>query len=429
MQSVDAIVVLMMENRSFDHYLGTLRSDTGYAARAMVDGLLGTESNPDPTTGNKPLFVFPTSNRTPKDPPHGWDACHAQWNGGRNDGFVKAHAGAGSERGEVMGFHDRQSIPFYYALADRFTVCDRWFASVMGPTWPNRFYLHSASSFGKKDNSPITDGKVPTVWERLRDKGMRGKNYSASLVAFYSGGYIGKTAAGTSPVTRMDEFFQNAKAGALPPFSIIDPDFLTNDDHPSHDINLGQAFMATVVQAIAQSPQWSRTLLVITYDEHGGFYDHVPPPKVPDERAMSGFDQLGFRVPTLIAGPYAKPGFVSSVQYDHTSVLAHIEKMFKLRPLSMRDTAAASLDDAIDQDRLARRDPAPPISLPPILIDAAEVEKACEQAPHLGPPSDILALADTGYFGKLDLRHRQRELLYAIGDRLEKYGMGGIRRG
>jgi len=111
------------------------------------------------------------------------------------------------------------------------------------------------------------------------------------------------------------------------------------------------------------------------------------------------------------------------------SVLAHIEKMFKLRPLSMRDTAAASLDDAIDQDRLARREPAPPISLPPILIDAAEVEKACEQAPHLGPPSDILALADTGYFGKLDLRHRQRELLYAIGDRLEKYGMGGIRRG
>jgi len=401
MQSVDAIVVLMMENRSFDHYLGTLRSDTGYAASAMVDGLLGTESNPDPTTGNKPLFVFPTSNRTPKDPPHGWDACHAQWNSGRNDGFVKAHAGAGSERGEVMGFHNRQSIPFYYALADRFTVCDRWFASVMGPTWPNRFYLHSASSFGKRDNSPITDGKVPTVWERLRDKGMRGKNYSASLVAFYSGGYIGKTAAGTSPVTRMDEFFQNAKAGALPPFSIIDPDFLTNDDHPSHDINLGQAFMATVVQAIAQSPQWSRTLLVITYDEHGGFFDHVPPPTIADER--DEFRQLGFRVPTIVIGPTVRAGQVVHTTFDHASIAATLKTRFDIASLGPRMDAAADLSSCIDPGRL--HDPAPPpTGLPKIKVDLRAALASTRTNVNSQP--ELQALASSGLIAQTELDQR-----------------------
>lgn len=417
------IVVLCMENRSYDHFFGS---------RALLekrggDGLVAGMANVD-KDGNR-LEIFHAKMPCVADPPHGWTQSRAQFNGGKNDGFVTAYqASHGVTVGpEVMGYETRAELPVSYALADASTVCDRWFCSLMGPTWPNRMYLHAAQSGGLTENKlPVGGLPFPSIYHRLDEAGVKWGYYYGNVpfLALWS-------ELGNRPEVKPleNDFYNDAEAGTLPPVVFLDPAFNANDDHPPLPTLWGQQLVASVYGALARSPQWPNTLLVITYDEHGGFYDHVPPPKVPDERAMSGFDQLGFRVPTLIAGPYAKPGFVSSVQYDHTSVLAHIEKMFKLRPLSMRDTAAASLDDAIDQDRLARRDPAPPISLPPILIDAAEVEKACEQAPHLGPPSDILALADTGYFGKLDLRHRQRELLYAIGDRLEKYGMGGIRRG
>jgi hypothetical protein len=173
------------------------------------------------------------------------------------------------------------------------------------------------------------------------------------------------------------------------------------------------------------------TLLVITYDEHGGFFDHVSPPQVPDDRTPDGFNQLGFRVPTLLAGPYVKPGYVSSVPYDHTSVLSHIEKMFKLKPLTTRTAAAAPLDDAIDQDRLSRRDPAPPIKLPAITISDSMVESACQHIAKLrqAQPSDINLLADTGFFGALDRRSRERELFLAIAKRQSQYTASFSRSG
>jgi phospholipase C len=309
---IDAIVVLMMENRSFDHYLGSLVSDPKYPGKRRPDGLNGRESNPDPS-GN-PVTVFRMDNFTPEDPPHGWDACHRQWNGGKNDGFVKAHAGR--SQSEVMGFHDRAQIPLYYALADRFTVCDRWFCSVMGPTWPNRFYLHAGTSGGKKDNSSYLIGGPTTLFERMKEKGRSAKNYFVGPVAWYMGAYPSKLFA-LNPCVKIDEFFSDCRNGTLPAFSIIDPDFLTNDDHPSHNIQLGQALIASVVAAIAQSPQWARTLLCITYDEHGGFHDHVPPPTAPDE--LADFQQLGFRVPTLLIG-----GTVRSAHVESTPVRSHL---------------------------------------------------------------------------------------------------------
>jgi len=368
---IDAVVVLMMENRSFDHYLGSLRSDMGYPGRAAVDGLRGDETNPDPA--GKLVKVFRTSNRTPKDPPHGWGACHAQWNIGKNDGFIQQHAaaGAGSEQTEVMGYHDRTSIPFYYSLADRYTVCDRWFASVLGPTWPNRYYLHAGTSFGKKDNSPIFDGRVQTVWDRLRAKGVSGKNYQGGLAAFYSGGFIGKVLTGKSPVARLEKFFQDAAAGTLPAFSMIDPDFTTNDDHPSHDIQLGQAFMATIVQAIAKSPQWPRTLLCITYDEHGGFFDHVPPPTIADDRAE--FRQLGFRVPALCIGATVKAGQVNHTLFNHVSVAATLKTRFGIDSLGTRMDASADLSSCIDP-ALVHSPAAPPLDLPKVKVSLAAAE-------------------------------------------------------
>ena len=145
---VDTIVVLMMENRSFDHFLGSLSMRESMA----VEGLTGSESNPDPQ--GRPVMPFQLDDFTPADPPHSWDPSHAQWNMGANDGFVKAHAGA--NQNDVMGYHVRSQLPSIYGLADQFAICDHWFASVMGPTWPNRFHLHGGTSKGIKSNLPAT---------------------------------------------------------------------------------------------------------------------------------------------------------------------------------------------------------------------------------------------------------------------------------
>jgi phospholipase C len=358
---IDTIIVVMMENRSFDHYFGRLRGDRTYAAADRVDGLRGGESNPD--LNGKLVASFPLTTFTAQDPPHGWNACHAQWNGGKNDGFVRAHAGP--NQAEVMGYYDRSQIPFFYALCDHFTLCERWFASVMGPTWPNRFYLHATTSLGKKDNTPFVVGGPATVWERLKAQGLAGKNYGNG-VAFYTGGFLGKALAGNSPVARFDDFLKDAKAGTLPPFAMIDPDYLSADDHPAHDIRLGQAFLSTIFQALAQSPQWSRSLLVITYDEHGGFFDHVAPPRTEDPDP--DFRQLGFRVPAIVAGPTVRQGFLNSVQLEHCSVAATLRTRNGIASLGPRMDAAADLSSCIDPWRVGKPAP-PPMDLPKVTVN------------------------------------------------------------
>jgi len=341
LSTVDAIVVLMMENRSFDHYLGALKSDATYAHKATVTGLTGTESNPSPSGAAIPVFKL--NNFTPADPPHSYDACHAQWNNGKNDGFVKAHAGRSEN--EVMGFHDRTQLPFYYWLADNYTVCENWFASVMGPTWPNRFYLHAATSSGKTGNTPFITGGPDTIWEKLRSSGKTYKNYTASVVAWYTGGFVGKLLS-LNPVKQISEFFADAKNGTLPNFSIIDPDFTSNDDHPDHDIRQGQAFVASIYKALADSPQWKRVLFVITYDEHGGFFDHVAPPTTVDQ--LADFKQLGFRVPAFVIGPTVRRGHLESTTFEHVSVLSTVKTRFGVTALNQRMANARELSVCID---------------------------------------------------------------------------------
>jgi phospholipase C len=174
------------------------------------------------------------------------------------------------------------------------------------------------------------------------------------------------------------EFFDDAEKGRQQPVTFIDPGFGLNDDHPPHHPVLGQQFLASVYSALAASPHWKNLLLVVTYDENGGFFDHVPPPTAADERADLGFDQLGFRVPTLVAGPYVKQGYVSSEIYDHTSALKHIKNAFGLPPLTMRSEAALDLTDCIDLERLAAGNPSAPISLPEVDIDATMLPPECD---------------------------------------------------
>jgi len=360
LSTVDAIVVLMMENRSFDHYLGALKSDATYRHKATVNGLTGTESNPAPN--GTPVTVFKMNNFTPEDPPHSFAATHAQWNNGKNDGFVTQHAGPSQD--EAMGYHDRSQIPFYYWLADNFTVCDNWYCSVLGPTWPNRFYLHAATSGGKKDNTPFIVGGPDTIWEKLRSAGKTYKNYTASVVAWYTGGFVGKLLS-LNPVKQMSEFFSDARNGTLPNFSIIDPDFTSNDDHPSHDIRQGQAFVASVYKALAESPQWKKVLFVITYDENGGFYDHVAPPKATDQ--LTEFQQLGFRVPSFVIGPTVKRGHLEKGQLEHVSVLSTVRTRFGVPNLNQRMADTADLSSCIDPAFYKNPQPPPP-NMPTVTV-------------------------------------------------------------
>ncbi|MEZ4371998.1 MAG: alkaline phosphatase family protein [Polyangiaceae bacterium] len=343
---IEHVVVLCMENRSFDHYLGSLKFIEGLS----VDGLTGMETNPAPNGGQ--VFVHQLDDFTPEDPPHGWDACHNQFNGGLNDGFVREHAGSSQE--DVMGYHVRSQLPITYALADAGAICDRYYASVMGPTWPNRFYLHCGSSNGGKSNLPQLGLNSKSIWARLNDANISNVNYYHDL-AWALGG-LGKTSGNAS----ISKFFEACMLGTLPQFSLIDPQFFgagANDDHPDHDVQLGQALISTIVAALASSSLWNKCLFVITYDEHGGFYDHVPPPQTTDER--SEFQQLGFRVPSLVLGPHVRRGCVVSAQLEHASLAKTLSTRFGIPHLNDRVAAANDFSTCIDPYYLDNPAPAP----------------------------------------------------------------------
>lgn len=329
---IETFVFLMMENRSFDHYLGSLRMLEG---RDLV-GLSGNETNPAPD--GSVVAIHQLADFTPEDPPHDWDAAHAQWNGGKNDGFVIAHAG--SSQADVMGYHVRDQIPIHYALADAHAVCDRWFASVMGPTWPNRFYFHGGTSKGQKSNLPVFG--FDSIFSVLDDAGISHRVYYHD-VAWCSGAYLKTT--GLAPI---EQFFDDAAQGKLPQVVFIDPQFLgagANDDHPDHDIQLGQALIGSVYAALAKSPQWQKLMFVLTYDEHGGFFDHVSPPTTND--ANADFKQLGFRVPSIVGGPFARKGCTVTTQLEHSSVIRTLCRRYGLTPWNERILASNDLSSCI----------------------------------------------------------------------------------
>jgi phospholipase C len=395
---VDTIVVLMMENRSFDHYFGSLSLLEG----KTVDGLTGAESNLDP--GGTPVDVFQLADETPADPPHGWDASHAQWNMGAMDGFVSEHAGP--DQAQVMGYHLREQLPALYGLADAYALCERWFCSVLGPTWPNRFYLHGATSKGTKGNQPIFGG-FTTIFDRLADAGLSHKNYFHD-VAWSVGGYL-KTAGNAG----IESFFSDAAAGTLPNFSVIDPQFFgpgANDDHPDHDITLGQALIASIYEALAQSPQWNRSMLVITYDEHGGFFDHVAPPTTVDSNAE--FAQLGVRVPGLVIGPFARKGCVVSTTFEHVSVISTATRRWGLAPLNDRVTATEDLSSCLDPAYLD--DPQPPVKLPAIDVSMSRL-RARERGPQRVHQPELWEMAELGLIPRhLDRRAQGPEITRAV---------------
>jgi phospholipase C len=418
---IDTIVVLCMENRSFDHYLGG--SLALVEGRPDIEGLTGLETNPAPS--GPPVGVFHMSNLTPEDPPHGWDEVHAQWNGGDNDGFVIAHEGASQD--EVMGYYVRDQVPIHHALADDYVVCNHSHAAVLGPTWPNRFYLHGATSNGTQSNVPVV-GFDP-FFDVLSDAGISNLNYHHG-VAWAMGGYFK-----FGGLADYDSFKADAAAGNLPSFSIIDPEFFgsgANDDHPSNgNVPLAQLLIADVYQTLAASPHWNNCLLIVTYDEHGGFYDHIAPPTTVDLEPE--FAQLGFRIPTLVAGPYVRSGCAVNTRFEHVSVISTLIKRFGLPSFNPRAAVTKDFSSVIDPTAVKNRAPKSPITLPRLDVSVSALRKRFDaQGSRFAFPDQHPELLDVlrqqGMLNRIAKRYDQRERLASFLDDAERRGLIRLRR-
>lgn len=360
---LDHIVIVMQENRSFDHYFGRLPA----AGHKKVDGLPRKASNPDAL--GDPVKAFHSEQYCIEDVAHSWNKSHMQFDGGPNDGFVTTND-PGGER--AMGYLDESDLPFYYGLAKTFAIGDRFFCSLLGPTFPNRFYFLSATSDGRINNR-LDAYTRESIFDRLNDAGVSFKIY-ASQVAFAL--LMGQTQ------NTLADFFADAAAGTLPQVAWVDPAFFgteENDEHPPVNPQLGQQFIESLYNAMIASPNWPSSALIVTYDEHGGFYDHVPPPKacVPDDvppetgpgDVQATFDRYGFRVPLIVASPWARPGYVSHEIYDLTSVLRLIEARFNLPALTARDANATPITDLFD---FSTPQLLTPPALPAAAIDPAQ---------------------------------------------------------
>jgi phospholipase C len=393
---IDHFLVVMMENHSYDNYLGMLGRGPGQ--QPSGDGFaLGpdgqpTAANPAPDGKIQHAFRMPSTCQLPGQPSQEWTQCHLQFGGGRNDGFVKSASGP-----VAMGYWAGEDLPWAYSLAATFPLADRWFAPVLGQTQPNRRYLLAATSVGMVDDI-LPENLVPapegTIFDRLDAHHIPWRNYYSSLPPT-SYLFLGDAIRDHASVVPITQFFADAMSGNLPGFAIIDPDFGRSSGENPQNIVHAEVFAASVVQAVMESPAWPRTLLVWTFDEGGGYYDHVPPPAAvaPDDigplfpaTRYDGFARYGFRVPTVVVSPWSRADHVTSVVHDHTSILAMVERKWNLPAMTHRDAAAADLSDFLDFSQ-------PAFAEPPSLAQplAGPAQLACEitGSGQIPPPGSV----------------------------------------
>jgi phospholipase C len=380
---IEHIVVCMLENHSYDNFFGMLGRAPGSTPRGdgfVIDDPTPTVCNPygTPTFTNpyangdiQVAFHMPSTCQNTGGPSQEWKTSHDSYAGGACNGFVKSASGPVS-----MGYWTGADLPFTYALADTFPIGDRWFCSLLGQTDPNRRFLLAATAMGMTDDIGTSVGNVipdvslllpplgGTIFDVLSAYGISWLDYAASYPLGATGAlYPVDDLAALVANTPINQFFTNCAAGTLPKFCIVDMDYSTQSQEDPQNIVVGETFLASVVKAIGASPNWATTLLVITYDEHGGYFDHVPPPVAlppdlipplvqPGESAYEGFARYGFRVPSVVVSPYAKPNYVSHAVYDHTSILAMVERKWNLPALTYRDANANDLLDFLDVDAM-----------------------------------------------------------------------------
>jgi phospholipase C len=383
----------MQENRSFDSYFGKLHFQG--QPRTAAEPLRA--SNPNPLHEDAPpIRAFDQSAYCEvADLNHSWTGVHQEINGDDMNGFTAANVDPADPTGSrAMGTYDSADLPFYYSLYSQFAMGDRYFASVPGPTFPNREYLLAGTSFGHIQNDlPATGLTGASVFNELDAAGVSWKIYFSDVPAGFLFAYVRAHAAGH--VVPVSQYFKDAAAGALPQVSFVDPMFggtknTETDEHPPANVQVGQQFVASVIGALFRSPDWSSSAMFLTYDEHGGYFDHVSPPaaRVPDAIApMLGpgdvnatFDRYGVRVPAVVVSPFSRPHFVSHVVNDHTSILRFIEDRFGLPALTRRDAAANPMLELFDFHRPSFLRPP---TLRPATINAAQLA-ACAASPATG---------------------------------------------
>jgi phospholipase C len=384
----DHLVVVMMENHSFDNLLGALP-----LTHPGADGLTfvnGAATNSNPGGSNTPVtvrsFALPNTSQG-QDVSQTWKDSHEQINGGAMDGFVRTMNAT-----QPMGYYPPAVLPFAYSLASTFTVANRWFCSLPGPTYPNRRFLLAGTAYGCTitNDDTLLDPEPPngTILDLLSSHGINWSSYFSDLpLTMVIARNAIKHFDHHHPI---DEFLSSCQAGTLPAVSFVDPrigalsriggpiarlpspfkealkgigadlsgsDAAQTEEDPQ-DMYDGEAWAHSLVEAILQSPKWARTCLIYVYDEHGGYYDHVPPPTAiaPDDippvlqpgDPQAGYDMYGPRVPAIVVSPYSKPGGVTNVVHDHTSVLATIEAKWNLPALTRRDANANTIMDFLD---------------------------------------------------------------------------------
>ncbi|KAI3930042.1 hypothetical protein MKW92_014902 [Papaver armeniacum] len=376
---IKTLVVIVMENRSFDHILGWLKS-----SRPDIDGLTGKESNrvdsKDPNS--EQVFVSDDAVFIDSDPGHSFQAIREQIFGSEDtsanpapmNGFVQQayNMSTNTMPGTVMSGFKPELLPVYTALADEFAVFDRWFASVPASTQPNRFYVHSATSHGAMSNvrkDLIHGFPQKTIFDSLDENNLSFGIYYQNIPATLFFSSLRKLKHVTKFHQYSLAFKLHAKLGVLPNYVVVEQRYFenkffpANDDHPSHDVALGQKFVKEVYETLRSSPQWKEMAILITYDEHGGFYDHVPTPveNVPSPDGITGpdpyyfhFDRLGVRVPSFLISPWIDKrtvihepeGPTPHSQFEHSSIPATVKKLFNLKSnfLTKRDAWAGSFE-------------------------------------------------------------------------------------
>jgi phospholipase C len=399
MPKIKHVVVLMMENHTFDNILGLV----GYeqrSRRGAVDGLTlgkhGKPTNFNRDSDGRKVFADYANSPCQRSgvPTQSWNASHQAYADGANSGFVKASGPV------AMRFFDQQRMPFSSSLAAHFPIGQRYFSSVLAQTYPNRRFLFTGTASGTTATSAATFS-IPaangTIFDRLNTYGINWANYfqnvpSALIVPGYG-------TAATGKLLPMSQFYEDAAGGKLPQYTFLDPQYTTTSEENPQDIQVGERFVASIVRALMKAPTWSSTALFINYDEGGGYYDHVPPPKAvkPDDVApipVAGnvpgqYDRYGFRVPLFVVSPYARANYVSNIVQDHTSVLAFTERKWNLPAMTFRDANAHPMTDYFDFSKPTFATP-PPLAKAPGLGPGLQACKAEGLNPPL-PPGTVPA--------------------------------------
>ncbi len=429
LSDIQHVVILIQENRSFDHYFGSYRGVRGFGDQSAAF------QQPDPSNLSSPpvgkllpfhLNAASINSACTPDITHDWVPQHQSWDNGAMDGFVTSRLPINANDAVLtMGYYNRSDLPYFYALADAFTICDNYFCSVIGPTDPNRLYTMAASidPDGKNGgplieslvlNRPSFYGKLTytTMPEQLQARGISWKVYASPDTTIANGilsdnvlSYFKNFQDPASPLYQNAfgpqfpaDFLSDILTGNLPQASWLIPPVVASE-HPPAPSLFGESTVSLIVSALAANPSlWAKTVLFVTYDENGGFFDHVPPttappgtpgeyitvPSVPDASAIgnpaiSGPIGLGFRVPMTIVSPFSRGGFVSSDLYDHTSVLRFLETLFGAEVPNLSAWRRATVGDMTSAFNFKAPDQSIP-NLPSTVSALTQTISACATA-------------------------------------------------